>query len=87
MSELDLSGRLGHLTPEQEKALASFKLAVPDFDSTIHDDHALLRFLRARNWNVDQAGTMWNEFIKWRMENDVDTILTKFDFPEYPVGK
>ncbi|KAG6407369.1 hypothetical protein SASPL_130358 [Salvia splendens] len=59
-----------------------------------HDDyHTLLRFLRARDFNIDKTIQMWKEMLQWRKENGADTILEDFKFTEleevlqcYPQG-
>lgn len=38
-------------------------------------DSIALRFLRARKWNVNAAVAMLASCIKWRIEQDVDSIL------------
>ena len=39
------------------------------------DDAYLLRFLRARKFNIDETSKMWKKFIDWRVEKDVDNVL------------
>ncbi|GFP94782.1 phosphatidylinositol/phosphatidylcholine transfer protein sfh13 [Phtheirospermum japonicum] len=59
-----------------------------------HDDyHYLLRFLKARDFNVDKTIQMWEEMLNWRRDYGADTILEDFDFEEleevvqyYPQG-
>ncbi|KAJ3091571.1 cytosolic factor, phosphatidylinositol/phosphatidylcholine transfer protein [Quaeritorhiza haematococci] len=87
---LPTAGRLGHLTPEQEKTLQDFKIelsAAGLYDPQKHDDHLLLRFLRARKFVLAASKKMWEDYQIWRKENSVDTINIDFDFPEYPVVK
>ena len=38
------------------------------------DDAYLLRFLRARKFDLVKTKEMWTNFIKWREENNVDQI-------------
>ena len=40
-----------------------------------YDDYYLLRFLRARKFDMEKTKLMFNNFIEWRKENDVDNII------------
>lgn len=58
-----------------------------------HDFNMLLRFLRAREYDIDRATTMFLDMLQWRQENRVDFILQEFEFTEreeflaiYPQG-
>jgi len=46
------------------------------------DYYALLRFLRARNYEHDKAFKMWCDSLSWRREFEVDEILDSFVFHE-----
>lgn len=57
------------------------------------DYYTLLRFIRARDYNLDKALTMYKQHLRWREENSVDRILEDFVFEEreqylkaYPMG-
>jgi len=39
-----------------------------------YDDAYLLRFLRARKFDLAKTMAMWKSFIEWRKENGVDEI-------------
>ncbi|KAF8681575.1 Nep1 protein [Rhizoctonia solani] len=77
-----LAGRVGHLTPEQEQTLAQFKAdlqAEGYFVPERHDDPTLLRFLRARKFDLAKSKEMIVACENWRKEFGVDDIV-KWDF-------
>jgi len=66
------------MSEEQERALEHFRKYIKDNNVTDHpqyDDYYLLRFLRARKFDMEKTLLMFNTFIEWRKENDVDHIL------------
>ncbi|CAG9332436.1 unnamed protein product [Blepharisma stoltei] len=68
---------LGTLTPEERQVLVRFKEAL----GGNFDDHTLGRFLRARKFNFDKAMEMFQNYLKWREEFQVDQIMS-YEFPE-----
>lgn len=71
---------------EEEKAVSVFREALVSLDllPPRHDDyHTMLRFLKARRFDHDKTLHMWEEMLKWRRENGVDTIMQDFVYEEY----
>ncbi|CAG7694879.1 unnamed protein product, partial [Allacma fusca] len=58
--------------------ISQFRERVADLNlkGRLAEDHELLRWIRARNHDLDQAEKMIRESIKWREANDIDNILT-----------
>jgi len=80
-----LPGRLGNLTVTQQHALETFKkelVAEGHFVEERMDDATLLRFLRARKFDVAKAKEMLVAAEKWRKDFGVEKIMKEFDFKE-----
>ncbi|EEP78918.1 conserved hypothetical protein [Uncinocarpus reesii 1704] len=87
-----LHGHLNHLTPEQERALEEFKAICTEKElyrpaeegkTASHDDATLLRYLRARKFEVKGALDQFQTTEEWRKVNQLDTLYEKFDVDSY----
>jgi len=77
------SGHPGHLDSTQEKSLRHLQeLARAQGFVDRTDDATLLRFLRARKFEVQKAFDMFKDCEKWRKEYGTNTIIEDFDYPE-----
>ncbi|XP_076942547.1 phosphatidylinositol/phosphatidylcholine transfer protein SFH13-like [Bidens hawaiensis] len=69
----------------EEKAVHELRQKLLDRDllPPRHDDyHTLLRFLTARDFNIEKTARMWEDMLNWRKEYGTDTILEDFHYDE-----
>ncbi|CAK5275918.1 unnamed protein product [Mycena citricolor] len=83
-------GTLGNLNVIQQHSLDKFKKELKEegyFEEgpIRFTDAGLLKFLRARKFDVPKAKEMFIACEKWRKEFGVDEIVQNFDYPELPI--
>ncbi|ODV95223.1 hypothetical protein PACTADRAFT_68296 [Pachysolen tannophilus NRRL Y-2460] len=80
------TGYTGNLTPEEKEKLLAFRKELEDegYEKRL-DDASLLRFLRARKFDVAKAKAMFVACEKWRKEFGTDSILEDFHYEEKPI--
>ncbi|KAI4503721.1 hypothetical protein M0802_001124 [Mischocyttarus mexicanus] len=70
-----------NLLDDQRFALMKLRRIMSDSLQPHHDDYFLLRWLKAREWNVESAEKMLRNTLQWRMQWEVDKI-EEYDIPE-----
>lgn len=77
------------LTPSQQEALLWLRHSLQDKGALRKrdSDADLLRFLRARSFDVPKARAMYEAMLDWRKEIGADTIKETFRFPERKAAK
>ncbi|XP_077539844.1 SEC14-like protein 2 [Haemaphysalis longicornis] len=73
-----MSGYLPDLDERQRIALEQFREAVQDVRQPVHTDANLLRWLRAREFDVTRAEHMFRQHLRWRQQRNVDKLLTDY---------
>jgi hypothetical protein len=73
-----------HLTHQQQQdALQQFKQSLgQQYDASQHSDFLLFRFLRARKYDIALSTKMFTDYLQWRQEAQVDSIVQNFAFTE-----
>ena len=85
--EREYSGFMGDTSAEQDKVLAQFKewitvTEIGDLEAMHFDDYDLLRFCRARKFDLNLMQVMWQNFINWRKEAEVESIIETYVYEE-----
>ena len=86
VKDISAEGTSRQINLFQFKIFIKFKKAcinenlIPNFD--IFDDYYLLRFCKARKFDLEKILIMFKNFLIWRKENDVD-LIENFYFSEF----
>jgi hypothetical protein len=82
------SGFIDDLSPQQLQTLDKFRERVRAMGCTepSYDEIYLLRFLRARKFDLEKTTDMWKNYINWRKEKKVDEVA-HYEFPELSEAK
>lgn len=76
-------GHPGHTTPEQEQKVLQLRKELEETGLTERlDTHTMLRFLRARKFDVEAAKAMFISTENWRKEFKVSEICESFEYTE-----
>ncbi|KAK3853444.1 hypothetical protein Pcinc_040009, partial [Petrolisthes cinctipes] len=74
---------LGDLTPLQESRLIQLKKWVAELQKgKVPSDTCLLRFLRARDFNIEKAREMLSHSLIWRKKNQIDKTMNQYQAPQ-----
>ncbi|CAK7201885.1 cytosolic factor, phosphatidylinositol/phosphatidylcholine transfer protein [Sporothrix eucalyptigena] len=83
VSPNDQSGHPGHLTAEQQAQVHQLRLMLEAQSYTKRlDTLTLLRFLRARKFDVNLAMKMFVDCEAWRKETGLDDLVATWEYPE-----
>ncbi|KAL4739154.1 CRAL-TRIO domain-containing protein [Aspergillus similis] len=95
-SDAWLVGHLNHLTEEQEAKLTEFKAFCEkegyykpggEGEKPSHDDATMLRFLRARRFDVNGAWGQFKDTEDWRKENAIEALYENIDVDSYEAAR
>ncbi|XP_067620289.1 protein real-time [Eurosta solidaginis] len=78
-----IAKNLGTLTPMQASKLLELRKmldGVEDLEK-MPSYQTILRFLTARDWHVNQAFNTLQDSLKWRKENNIDSLVKEYKVP------
>lgn len=74
---------LGKLDMMQESKLVQLRRGIEELrGSSVPADTTLLRFLRAREFNVEKAKEMLTQSLHWRKKYQIDKLLDEYEAPQ-----
>jgi hypothetical protein len=70
-----------HLVVDEQASFTAFLKELKThpglYDAALHDEHTIMRFLRATQHIPEEALVKWRHYVQWRKNNDVDGILNE----------
>ena len=84
------TGVMDDLSEEQQQALEVFKKTIKEENLTNdprYDDYYLLRFLRARQFDIEKTLLMFKTFLDWRVEHRADEAMVIYHCPNVEKAK
>jgi len=76
-------GKCDYIEKEDRRiALKEFRKVLQDILQPHHDDEFLIRWLKARDFDIAKSERMIRESFKFRKKMGSDNILTSFELPE-----
>lgn len=89
-------GHLGHLTESESASLLAFKTLLTEHKlytpatasaAASHDDATVLRYLRARRWDLPSAHAQFADTEAWRKKAGVDELYNTIDVQAYEASR
>ncbi|KAF2760865.1 CRAL/TRIO domain-containing protein [Pseudovirgaria hyperparasitica] len=88
------AAHIGHLNAQQQASLTAFKVLCEEKGyykpkgedgkgEPSHDDETLLRYLRARKFNAQEAYGQFKDTEDWRKENNLEELYERINVGEY----
>eukprot|EP00344_Euplotes_crassus_P011290 CAMPEP_0196997842 /NCGR_PEP_ID=MMETSP1380-20130617/3358_1 /TAXON_ID=5936 /ORGANISM="Euplotes crassus, Strain CT5" /LENGTH=343 /DNA_ID=CAMNT_0042414205 /DNA_START=12 /DNA_END=1039 /DNA_ORIENTATION=- len=84
------SGFMDDMSEEQQQTLEEFKKVIAEESLTEdprYDDYYLLRFLRARKFDIEKTMEMFKKFLEWRVEHRADEAMVIYKCPNLSKAK
>ena len=84
------TGFMNDMSDEQQQVLEIFKKRIADEELTNDprfDDYYLLRFCRARKFDIEKVMTMFKDFLEWRVKYKADEAIVYYKCPNIPEMK
>ncbi|XP_040061135.1 SEC14-like protein 2 [Ixodes scapularis] len=86
-----MSGYAGDLSDKQQHSLDELKSCLRDIWNEDFTDPFLLRWLRAREFDINKSEKLLRDYIIWRQRENIDSIIETHEIPEvlrlyYPGG-